>query len=300
MTDWADGPLTTASLADYVRENWPDFREMVARGVIDEGLGANIYLHRLIIRAGRAAAANAAERGDDRLAVRITNYYENNLRSFTVARLLAGLPRAGDKRIDASFELDIAALKRKRRAAAEAKLAARATRPPDRTDAPAGLLARPWFQGKPVPYTVLIREDGTPDFAVREPSVVQKVIEGRLCNLCGLPLGRAVAFLGDEEAVLDQDFGEPPAHIDCSEFALKACPFLSGARRVRANLEGRVQRWRRDDARPARWSPWSVVVTRDYRAIRFMGRIDRFHVRTVIRVITRQPDAPAEPAAARG
>jgi hypothetical protein len=294
MTDWGDRPLTTESLADYVRENWPGWREMIARAVLDERKHAYPQLSQLVLRASRAAAANAAEHGDRVLASRIANYYENAGRTFTVARFLAGLPRASANRVAASFEPDIAALTRKRRADAEANLTARASGLPDGTTASAGLKARPWWHGNPVPFTVILHEDGTPDFAVRDDDVVSEVIERRLCNLCGLPLDDVVAFIGDEEAVEALDFEEPPAHIDCSEFALQACPFLSGARRVRANLEGRVRRWR--DNRADGWSPWSIVVTRNYRYRTDMVGKAHFDVRAVIRTITREPDAEQGPA----
>ena len=47
-----------------------------------------------------------------------------------------------------------------------------------------------------------------------------------------------------------------------------------------------------------RISLYSIVITNDFRRSRYS--LGQFHVRSVIRVIKREPDTPVAPAAARG
>lgn len=93
---------------------------------------------------------------------------------------------------------------------------------------PERLRRRPQFKGYPVPYIVLIRPDGTPDFRVANEERRDEVIGRRLCHLCGEPLGWWIAFIGGPSAIAQRLFYDPAMHPECARYAVVACPFLRG------------------------------------------------------------------------
>jgi hypothetical protein len=54
------------------------------------------------------------------------------------------------------------------------------------------------------------------------PSVKQK-----LCWICGEPMGRYFVSIIGCMCAVNRVISEPPSHLDCAEFSVKACPFLS-------------------------------------------------------------------------
>lgn len=54
------------------------------------------------------------------------------------------------------------------------------------------------------------------------------VARERLCQLCGLPLGEEVVFIGFPRALDTLLFGEPPMHRECLDYTLDICPWLGG------------------------------------------------------------------------
>ena len=92
-------------------------------------------------------------------------------------------------------------------------------------------------RGYPVPWFVAWI-DGVPDFRVIGPRKIESAITGKLCWLCGEPLGRFGAFVIGPMCALNRTTSEPPCHRDCALFAVVACPFLTrpNAERRAANL----------------------------------------------------------------
>jgi hypothetical protein len=82
-------------------------------------------------------------------------------------------------------------------------------------------------RGYPIPYGVLIRKDGTPDFRVVDLERWQHAVQHRRCGLCGEPLGAHLAFVGGPLCEANRVFLDLPMHRDCAEYALQVCPYLA-------------------------------------------------------------------------
>jgi hypothetical protein len=94
-------------------------------------------------------------------------------------------------------------------------------------------------RGFPVPWFVTVQDAaGEWDFRVVDPRRVTEAVNGKRCWICGKPLGRHLAFAIGPMCSINRVTSEPPAHLVCAEYAVKACPFLSHprARRNEAGL----------------------------------------------------------------
>jgi hypothetical protein len=80
-------------------------------------------------------------------------------------------------------------------------------------------------KGYPIPYFVAYI-DGVPDFRIVDERKLFLALSLRKCWVCGQHLGAHVAFVGGTLIVVNRISAEPPSHVDCAEFAVKACPFL--------------------------------------------------------------------------
>lgn len=87
-------------------------------------------------------------------------------------------------------------------------------------------------RGFPVPKFVPWL-DGKPDFRGVSVGYLRKAMARRLCWLCGQLLGRHMAFVIGPMCAVNRINSEPPSHLDCARFAVKACPFLTQPRRMR-------------------------------------------------------------------
>ena len=87
-------------------------------------------------------------------------------------------------------------------------------------------------RGYPVPKFVKWI-DGKPDFRVADSYFLRHAVQGRLCWLCGQPLGRFLAFVIGPMCAVTRTTSEPPSHRECARFACEACPFLTQPRRPR-------------------------------------------------------------------
>src|SRR6266702_1368914 len=82
-------------------------------------------------------------------------------------------------------------------------------------------------RGYPVPYFVQWI-NGVPDFRISNRGVVDPCVVCKLRWICGKPLGsRLLAFTIGAMCAINRISAEPPQHPECSEFAARACPFLS-------------------------------------------------------------------------
>jgi len=80
-------------------------------------------------------------------------------------------------------------------------------------------------RGYPIPKFVHTI-DGKPDFRVVRPGWIARCYNGRLCWLCGEKLGLMLAFVIGPMCVINRTTSEPPSHLDCAEYATRACPFM--------------------------------------------------------------------------
>jgi hypothetical protein len=95
-----------------------------------------------------------------------------------------------------------------------------------RLDMPARFLKLPVdTRGYPVPKFVEWI-DGKPDFRVVDHRWLVKAVKQRLCWLCGEPLGRHMAFVIGPMCAINRINSEPPSHLDCARFAVRAYPFM--------------------------------------------------------------------------
>lgn len=97
-----------------------------------------------------------------------------------------------------------------------------------------------------VPWFVTKRDEaGNPDFRVVELSRIREAVRFKLCWICGLRLGRDLAFCVGPMCIINRISAEPPQHEFCSLYAVRHCPFMSqgkARRPLSAELEAeRIQ-----------------------------------------------------------
>lgn len=88
-------------------------------------------------------------------------------------------------------------------------------------------------RGYPVPFFAAV-VDGQADFRISDPQKWEAAVRGELCWLCGQKLGRFRSFVIGPMCAITRTTPEPATHLDCAEWSVKACPFLS-----RPNMERR-------------------------------------------------------------
>jgi hypothetical protein len=92
----------------------------------------------------------------------------------------------------------------------------------------------PWFvtwfdaAGRPMPVG-----QGTPDFRCIDPDKIVAAHRRELCWICGAPRGANMAFAVGPMCVVNRISSEPPAHLGCALYAVRACPFLAQPRMTR-------------------------------------------------------------------
>ncbi|UQR65088.1 hypothetical protein LRP30_07480 [Bradyrhizobium sp. C-145] len=55
-------------------------------------------------------------------------------------------------------------------------------------------------------------------------------VKRSLCWVCGQPLGQYKAFPIGPMCAVNRAIAEPPSHLECAEYAVRACPFLTNPR----------------------------------------------------------------------
>lgn len=91
-------------------------------------------------------------------------------------------------------------------------------------------------RGYPVPKFVEWI-NGVPDFRCVDGRWMLACVKQSLCWLCGEKLGRHMAFVIGPMCAVNRVSSEPPSHLECAQFAVRACPFLVQPKR-RRNEEG--------------------------------------------------------------
>jgi hypothetical protein len=92
----------------------------------------------------------------------------------------------------------------------------------------------------PVPF-ITPWEDGRAAYTALDPVRKIQCIEERLCAMCGLTMGRWIAFICDITSLEPGGYTiEPPVHERCAELALGGlCPYLSRERVPRRPATGK-------------------------------------------------------------
>jgi hypothetical protein len=87
-------------------------------------------------------------------------------------------------------------------------------------------------RGLPIPFIAEVGDDGAGHFTILDPHRQRECYAGRLCAMCGLPMGEEVALLGDVVSLEPGGFYiEPPVHERCAELAMGGlCPYMSRER----------------------------------------------------------------------
>lgn len=81
-------------------------------------------------------------------------------------------------------------------------------------------------RGFPVPWFVSFIK-GQWDFVNVDPRKIVEAYKRDLCFLCGTKLGQYKAFVIGPMCSINRVSAEPPAHRECAEYAVRACPFLA-------------------------------------------------------------------------
>jgi hypothetical protein len=115
------------------------------------------------------------------------------------------------------------------------------------------------------PYLFMLGEE---QFRGILPARMAACIRGKLCGICGQPLGYWIAFCGGPQSCENRAFTDPPFHPECAEYAYQVCPYI---------LTGSYDRSTRPDAvAAAQIDPvgtlaaverMGIYITRSYRAL---------------------------------
>jgi hypothetical protein len=84
-------------------------------------------------------------------------------------------------------------------------------------------------EGFPVPWFVGY-VDGKPDFRTMDGEKMRVAVRLKRCWQCGQPLGKFMTFAIGPMCIVNRNIAEPPSHLACVEYAVRACPFLSQPR----------------------------------------------------------------------
>lgn len=101
-------------------------------------------------------------------------------------------------------------------------------------------------RGYPVPFFVqwvdennqpTLTGTGRPEFRMMDSYKWRLCVEQKLCWVCGEPLGSYLAFPIGPMCCVNRVTSEPPSHLNCAQWSVKGCPFLSRPNMVRREDE---------------------------------------------------------------
>jgi hypothetical protein len=97
-------------------------------------------------------------------------------------------------------------------------------------------------RGFPIPFVVYRDVKGMPHFSVNDVVAVDRVLDEKLCGLCGKPLKPGhIWFIGGPGSsfLVDGMYIDPFMHEDCGRYAIQVCPFIA-ARSYSKRLEAKT------------------------------------------------------------
>jgi hypothetical protein len=96
-------------------------------------------------------------------------------------------------------------------------------------------------RGFVVPWFAWHEDVGRPHISISDQEKWCEAVRRDRCWLCGQPLGVFKTFVAATINVVTRTVFEPPSHLDCAEYAMRVCPFLSNpAMRRRQHAERHV------------------------------------------------------------
>jgi hypothetical protein len=98
-------------------------------------------------------------------------------------------------------------------------------------------------RGYPVPWFVSW-PNGKPEFRMIDGPKIKLAIIQKRCWVCGTRLRGPKTFVIGPMCTVNRNTAEPPCHLECAEFSVKACPFI-----MRPNMERREDDFTRKHAR---------------------------------------------------
>ena len=81
-------------------------------------------------------------------------------------------------------------------------------------------------RGYPVPKFVP-KINGKWEFRGFDPEHMVICVRHKKCWLCGNPLGKHLTFPIGPMCMINRCISEPPSHLTCAEYGVRACPFLA-------------------------------------------------------------------------
>lgn len=101
----------------------------------------------------------------------------------------------------------------------------------------------PRYRGLPVPFNVLIDDDGTPHFRINSQEKELLCLEHKLCNICGNPLKNEYWFIGGQKSAFHPKgvFNDGAVHKECGLYALRTCPYMINSNYKTINTDEKLQ-----------------------------------------------------------
>jgi hypothetical protein len=102
-------------------------------------------------------------------------------------------------------------------------------------------------RGYPIPFVVLIDNEGTPHFKVNDERKNIECMEKKICHICGQPLKGEYWFIGGQLSAYHPKgvFNDGAVHYECGLFALHTCPYLANSNYHVANSDENIERMRK-------------------------------------------------------
>ncbi|MBS3914446.1 MAG: hypothetical protein KG003_08100 [Bacteroidetes bacterium] len=84
-------------------------------------------------------------------------------------------------------------------------------------------------RGFPVPFIVLIDNQGKAHFKINDDEKYKKCVYEQLCPICGLELYEDMWFIGGPQSAFNPVgvFIDSPVHKVCGTYSLRVCPYLA-------------------------------------------------------------------------
>ena len=142
-------------------------------------------------------------------------------------------------------------------------------------------------RGFPITFVTLIQSDGRPDFTSIDGEKILRCMNEALCGLCGQgwpsssnsPEGsrrsddHLIAFIGGPLSCANQNFLDPPMHVECARYAMQVCPHIviptSRYAKSKAGHEGRVEFV---GVHPDRPEKFGLYITDKCRVVSYLGQ----------------------------
>jgi hypothetical protein len=79
--------------------------------------------------------------------------------------------------------------------------------------------------------------EGIPEFRIASQVSLLACIRDHVCWVCGQKLGVHRAYVVGPMCIINRTSAEPPSHVECAEWSVRGCPFLTRPNMVRREDE---------------------------------------------------------------